>query len=189
MPEEAMFTGAFSGWQRVRVHALLVGNRIDLRALYRGDSLTVAPLAIPAGERGMAVLFRYGAVVMFNLQVVEEAAFLVNLNSVVGEMHTNPEREEAEIVVDAGGGERVDAGGVIHLREVTADRLLVAPTCWRRVSSSLRTSNVSLACSIVSSRLRRRCSDAAVAASLRSTCCIISATCLSPNTAWYAASK
>jgi uncharacterized Rmd1/YagE family protein len=113
MPEEAMFTGAFSGWQRVRVHALLVGNRIDLRALYRGDSLTVAPLAIPAGERGMAVLFRYGAVVMFNLQVVEEAAFLVNLNSVVGEVHTNPEREEAELasaeVVEFVGERRAEA--------------------------------------------------------------------------------
>ena len=198
MLEEAMFTGVFSGWQRVRVHALLVGNRIDLRALYRSDSLTVAPLAIPAGERGMAVLFRYGAVVMFNLQVVEEAAFLVNFSSVVGEMHTNPEREEAEIVVDPGGGERVDAGGVIHLREVTAERLLVvadvlaksvvhgcwwSPTCWRRVSSSLMSSNVSLACSIVSSRLRRHCSDAAVAASLRSNYCSILATSLSPNTA------
>jgi uncharacterized Rmd1/YagE family protein len=125
MLEEAKFRGAFSGRQRVRVHALLVGNRIDLRALYRSDRLAVAPLAIPAGERGMAVLFRYGAVVMFNLQVVEEAAFLVSLKSVVGETHADPEGEEAEIVVDPGGGERVDAGGVIHLREVTPERLLV----------------------------------------------------------------
>ena len=54
--EEPVSTSAFSDWQRVRVHALLVGNRIDLRALYRGDSLTVAPLAISAGERGMAVV-------------------------------------------------------------------------------------------------------------------------------------
>src|SRR5512132_4112941 len=122
---QAMSRGAFSGWQRVRAHALLVGDRIDLRALYRSDRLAVTPLAIPAGERGMAVLFRYGAVVMFNLQVVEEAAFLVSLKSVVGETHADPEREEAEIVVDPGGGERVDAEGVIHLREVTPERLLV----------------------------------------------------------------
>jgi required for meiotic nuclear division protein 1 len=122
---QAMSRGAFSGWQRVRVHALLVRDRIDLRALYRSDSLAVAPLAIPAGERGMAVLFRYGAVVMFHLQVVEEAAFLASLKSVVGETHADPEREEAEIVVDPGGGERVDAGGIIHLREVTTERLLV----------------------------------------------------------------
>lgn len=125
MLEQAVLRGAFSGWQRVRVHALLVGDRIDLRALYRSDSLAVAPLAIPAGERGMAVLFRYGAVVMFNLQVVEEAAFLVSLKSVVGETHADPEREEADIVVDPAAGERVDAGGVIHLREVTPERLLV----------------------------------------------------------------
>ena len=120
-----MSRGAFSGWQRVRVHALLVSDRIDLRALYRNDSLAVAPLAIPAGESGMAVLFRYGAVVMFHLQVVEEAAFLASLKSVAGETHADPEREEAEIVVDPGGGERVDAGGIIHLREVTPERLLV----------------------------------------------------------------
>src|SRR5512132_555614 len=125
MLEQAVLRGAFSGWQRVRVHALLVGDRIDLRALYRSDSLAVAPLAILAGERGMAVLFRYGAVVMFHLQVVEETAFLASLKSVVGETHADPEREEAEIVVDPGGGERVDAGGIIHLREVTTERLLV----------------------------------------------------------------
>jgi hypothetical protein len=62
MLEKAVSVSAFSGWQRVRMHALLVGSRIDLRALYRTDSLAVAPLAIPAGVRGMAVLFRYGAV-------------------------------------------------------------------------------------------------------------------------------
>ena len=125
MLEKAVSTSALSGWQRVRVHALLVGRRIDLRALYRTDSLAVAPLAIPAGEHGMAVLFRYGAVVMFNLQIVEEAAFLVSLRSVVGETHDQPEREEVEIAVEPAADERVDAGGVIHLREVTAERLLV----------------------------------------------------------------
>jgi required for meiotic nuclear division protein 1 len=116
---------AFSGWQRVRVHALLAGQRIDLRAVYRSDSLAIAPLAIPAGEHGIAVLFRYGVVVMFNLQVVEEAAFLVSLKSVVGDALDAPEREEATIVVQPDAEERVDASGVIHLREVTAERLLV----------------------------------------------------------------
>jgi required for meiotic nuclear division protein 1 len=115
---------AFQEWQRVRVHALLLGNRIDLRAVYRSDSLAVVPLAIPAGERGIAVLFRYGAVVMFNLQIVEEAAFLVSLKSVVGDPLENPEREEVELLVEP-GDERVDAVGVIHLHQVTIERLLV----------------------------------------------------------------
>lgn len=115
----------FADWQRVRAQALLIGKRIDLRSLYRKDSLTVAPLAIPAGERGLAVLFRYGAVVMFNLQPVEEAAFLVSLRSVIGDTYDDPEREEADIIVDPSANERVDAGGITYLRQVTKERLLV----------------------------------------------------------------
>ena len=124
MLDKQITLAAFQVWQRVRVHALLLGNRIDLRALYRSDSLAVAPLAIPAGERGIAVLFRYGAVVMFNLQIVEEAAFLVSLKSVVDDPLENPEREEVELLVEP-GDERVDATGVIHLHQVTIERLLV----------------------------------------------------------------
>lgn len=116
---------SFESWRRVRVVALLVGKRIDLRALYRSDSLAVAPLAIPAGERGMAVLFRYGAVVMFNLQVVEEAAFLLNLKGFVGDELAEAEREDAEIAVEPDADERVDVSGVIRLRQITSDRLLV----------------------------------------------------------------
>lgn len=113
------------GWQQVTVRAFLVGQRIDLRALNRTETLAVAPLAVAAGERGMAVLFRYGAAVLFNLQPVEEAAFLVSLNSVVGDPFDTPESEEVQLRVEPGGEERVDAQGVIHLREVTTERLLV----------------------------------------------------------------
>ena len=125
MLDKQITLAAFQGWQRVRVHALLLGNRIDLRALYRSDSLAVAPLAIPAGERGIAVLFRYGAVVMFNLQIVEEAAFLVSLKS--GGRRSagrTPSAKRSRFCVEP-GDERVDAAGVIHLHEVTIERLLV----------------------------------------------------------------
>ncbi len=116
---------SFDGWERVRVHALLVGKRIDLRALHRGDSLKTTPLAIPAGEHGMAVLFRYGAVVLFNLQIVEEAAFLRSLESVIGDPLEDAEREEVQIAVDAAGDERLDGNGIILLRELTTERLLI----------------------------------------------------------------
>jgi uncharacterized Rmd1/YagE family protein len=113
-----------TGWRRVRVHAVLVGKRIDLRTLYRSDSFAAAPLAIPAGERGVAVLFRYGAVVLFHLQVVEEAAFLTSLRAVVGEPLLETEREEAEIVVEAAAEEGVGPTGVIHLRSLSGERLI-----------------------------------------------------------------
>ncbi len=140
----------FAVWRHVRVHALLVGQRIDHRAMQSGKHLAEAPLAVAAGEKGVAVLFRYGVVVTFNLQVVEEAAFLVSLKSVVGKPFDNVEREEAHIIVGdqalsqasdeawdkawtegeggehAGGrAEGIDASGAIRLKQVTKDRLLM----------------------------------------------------------------
>lgn len=117
---------AYSGWQRVRVRALLVGKRIDLRAMRPEGHLVEAPVAVAAGETGLAVLFRYGAAVMFHMQPVEEAAFLTSLKSVVGEPFDHAESEEAQIIVEAGEGanEGVDVSGNIRLRSVTMDRLL-----------------------------------------------------------------
>jgi uncharacterized Rmd1/YagE family protein len=114
-------------WRHVRVRALLVGKRIDLRALQRGSELAGQPVAVAAGEKGLAVLFRYGAVVTFHMQPVEQAAFLKSLQSVVGEPFETTETEEADIVVDdsAAQSEGVDGSGNIRLQRVTMDRLFV----------------------------------------------------------------
>lgn len=116
----------FASWRRVRVRALLVGKRLDLRAMRPEAQIVEAPLAVAAGESGLVVLFRYGAVVMFHMQAVEEAAFLASLNSVVGDPFDHAESEEAQIVVDddEGANEGVDVSGNIRLRAVTMDRLL-----------------------------------------------------------------
>lgn len=118
---------SLEGWRHARVRGLLVGRRIDLRALQRGSELAGQPVAVPAGEKGLAVLFRYGAVVTFRMQPVEEAAFLESLRSVVGEPFETAESEEAEIIVDGVGGqtEGIDGSGNIRLQAATMDRLLV----------------------------------------------------------------
>lgn len=115
----------FTGWWHVRVRALLIGKRIDLRALYRSDRFAALPLAIPAGQLGVAVLFRYGIVVLFNLQPVEEAAFLKSLRAVVDDPVDEPEQEEVELAVDPASDERVGATGVVHLRQLSVERLLL----------------------------------------------------------------
>lgn len=115
----------FTHWQRVRVHAVLVAARIDLRPLYRSDNVATAPLALPAGDQGLAVLFRYGAIVFFNLSAADEAAFLQGLQPVIDAPLDQPEHEEAEIVVDSQADERVGASGTIFLRELSTERLLM----------------------------------------------------------------
>ncbi|MGF1640783.1 MAG: RMD1 family protein [Rhodospirillales bacterium] len=120
-----MIEARLSAWTRVGIHALLVGDRLDLRGLQKMDRRAETPLLVAAGERGVAVLFRYGAAIMFGVQPVEEIAFLDNLRSALDNPHEVPESEESEIRVASEGTERIDVSGCIHLKRVTEAHLQV----------------------------------------------------------------
>jgi uncharacterized Rmd1/YagE family protein len=107
--------GAFPGC------ALLVGERIDLRAVPAADRLASAPVVVPAGG-GVAVLFRYGVAVFFGLQPSEEAAYLAELNSRIVQPFDTPEEERVEIRIDAERQEGVE-GDTVYLREASIERL------------------------------------------------------------------
>ena len=49
---------------RITARAFFVAERINTAGLERGDVLSTAPLAFRVGDDGVAVLFRYGVVVM-----------------------------------------------------------------------------------------------------------------------------
>ncbi len=49
----------------IGVRALLLGERLDTRGLEKTAPLATAPLAVAVPGGGTAVLFRYGAVVVF----------------------------------------------------------------------------------------------------------------------------
>ena len=55
----------------VLVRALLLGERLDTRALERDEPLGVAPLTVDIPDGGVAVLFRYGAVVLFGMATAQ----------------------------------------------------------------------------------------------------------------------
>jgi uncharacterized Rmd1/YagE family protein len=115
----------FHEWTRVRVRAVLCGERLDLRAIEGDGSPPAAPIIVPVGERGLAVLFRYGAVVSFNLDPLEEAATLRQLQGVIIDPHEKPEAEDAEIRIEPQASEQVTGAGVIVLRKATTERILV----------------------------------------------------------------
>jgi uncharacterized Rmd1/YagE family protein len=101
----------------------VVGQRLDLKALSQSTALALAPLTVTAGARGAAVLFRYGVVVLFNLQAVEEAAFVAALASFIEDPAADPEQETIEIRVAAEGEEHIDPAGVLHLRGLSIEHL------------------------------------------------------------------
>ncbi len=99
----------------VKGRALFLGERLDLKSLETTDHLAMLPLVVGAGDRGCAVLFRYGAVVLFGLDPIEEASFLSYLKPLVIEPFAKPETEEAVLMQDNVGG-RIE-NGTIWLQE------------------------------------------------------------------------
>jgi uncharacterized Rmd1/YagE family protein len=109
--------------RRLTAHALHVGDRINTTN-FEGEALSAVPLAIRIGEKGIAVLFRYGVAVLIGLSSEDERNFLDRLATRIGGKFTPIEEETATVELSA-EIEEVPAGGPIHVREMSAERLLV----------------------------------------------------------------
>ncbi len=104
--------------------ALLVGERIDLKAWGAADTLATNPLTVAVDGGGAATLHRYGVVVFFAVSATGEAAFLAQLMPIVANAYATPETEELEVRIEPGDREGV-TGGVAHLADAAVERLQV----------------------------------------------------------------
>jgi uncharacterized Rmd1/YagE family protein len=102
--------------------ALLVGQRIDLRALGSTQRLGGGPLAVPVRGGGVAVLFRYGVVVLFDVQPLEQDEFLRQLTPRVESKTAEPEVEQITIRVDPEAKEVLE-GTTVLLKDTSTERL------------------------------------------------------------------
>jgi uncharacterized Rmd1/YagE family protein len=82
--------------QIVTAHAILLGDRINTSGI-EGETLSTSPLTIRIDNEGIAVLFRYGVVVLIGLS----------------------QQQEQELL------DQVPAGGPILVRAMSPERLLV----------------------------------------------------------------
>lgn len=99
------------GSAAVSVRAYLVSERLHLRGYYE-TPMEFQPLVVAAGESGLAMLFRYGAVVLFNLSDAEQKAFLLDLAPRMERPLSHPETEDGRIFVSAGQAEGVAFDGI-----------------------------------------------------------------------------
>ena len=130
------------GQQEVAVRALFVGERIDLRALEHTDRAVPSPLTIRAGHRGCAVLFRYGAVVLFGMEPMEEVSFLKQLEPLIAAPFAKVETEQTRIQVIEGSLEGLAAGAVV-LPQLSTERVqLVAEILAKSVALAYYESHV-----------------------------------------------
>jgi uncharacterized Rmd1/YagE family protein len=108
----------------IAARALLVGRHLDLRQLVQIEPLGHNPLTIRVSGGGRAVLMRYGALVLFNVEPIAEASFLQHLAPFVTEPLEAPETEELRIVIDATRDDLMERNRLI-LSDMDVSRLQV----------------------------------------------------------------
>ncbi|HET6969887.1 MAG TPA: RMD1 family protein [Phenylobacterium sp.] len=104
---------------------MLLGERIDTAGLERRDALSTAPLAFRVGDQGMAVVFRYGVVVLFGLDPLAEDEVIRSIAPRVIGPFPEHEEEVARLAPAGGREERIDPDGVVRVADRSAARLLV----------------------------------------------------------------
>jgi uncharacterized Rmd1/YagE family protein len=116
------------------VRALLVGSRINLRALK--DSVELHELDLRG--KGAALVFRHGAIVLFGVSSETQRAFLDRVIPHVLDPLPTYEIETATIEISPDHEEQVDSHGNIRLRELTPERLLLTGTVLARSIALVR---------------------------------------------------
>jgi uncharacterized Rmd1/YagE family protein len=123
-PERQSVDGVpLSELKSISVRTVLLGLRIDTKNLEQGSVLATSPLTIRAGSRGRVVLFRYGVVVLYDVDPLEEVDFMASLQRLVIEPIDPPEADEIRIHLHPGGEDRIAHSGTIVLSDPTPERL------------------------------------------------------------------
>ena len=85
--------------QGISVRALLLGEGLDLKGLERQDAFSANPLAFTTSANGTAMLFKFGAVVFFDMTPIEEESLIHGLAQRINGPLIEREIETAIIVI------------------------------------------------------------------------------------------
>jgi required for meiotic nuclear division protein 1 len=105
------------------VRALLLGERLEAKLLDREAPREAPPLLVDVPGGGQAVLFRYGAAVLFGAEPAAADRFVASLAAVVAGPLARPERDDARLVIDPRAEQHIDAAGNILVRDGSPQRL------------------------------------------------------------------
>ncbi len=110
--------------QHIQARALLLGDRLDLRAFKLADCLATTPLTIEVDAGGgVAVLFRYGVLVLFGVKALDEVRFIETLKPLITTPYKQPEIEELEI--HCGKSNLGIQSGAVSLDEASLEKIQI----------------------------------------------------------------
>jgi len=121
-----MAQDAYARLLPLTARAVLLGERIDTLGLERRDALSVTPLAFRVGDAGgMAVVFRYGVVVLIGLDPLAEDQVLRGCADRVVNPIALHEEETIRLAALDGREEGADPDGVVRVADFSPERMLV----------------------------------------------------------------
>jgi uncharacterized Rmd1/YagE family protein len=103
--------------------ALLVGQKLDIRAWPKEETLSALPLVAPVSD-GLVVLFRHGVAVFFGVPAEAEEHVLSRLAPLVDQPYRRSVVEELKIEVRARVAEGLNEGRLI-LEQATLEKLQI----------------------------------------------------------------
>lgn len=113
------------GATKTTARAFFVADRINTSGLERGDVLATAPLTFRVNDNGVAVLFRYGVVVLIGLNALEEDEFLRSLQSRMTRPLARRDEESASIELATDKDDQIPPGGPVCLQSLSPERLIL----------------------------------------------------------------
>ena len=126
-----MTAGIFT--KDIYAKALYLGERIDIRAFKGTERIASNPALFSYGDRGWAVVFRYGVMVCFSPEEGMENEFLLTMEDHISEPFDEPAKEAVKIIIAPEEKEGIQEN-VITLKNADAKRLqLVAEALSRDV--------------------------------------------------------
>jgi uncharacterized Rmd1/YagE family protein len=122
----------------LRIRALMLGDRINASGLELGPLVSSTPAAFRV-HSGLAVIFRYGVVVLIGLLPSEEKVLIDSLKSrVIGELSPyEEETAQAQLCHDE-NAEAIQPGGPINLSKFSDERLLLIADALAKSTSLAR---------------------------------------------------
>lgn len=110
--------------QVMMAHAVQVGDRINTTG-FEGEILSNMPLSMRTPGNGVAVLFRYGVVVLIDMSPQQERDFLEKVSTYVSGKFDRYEEEIATVKLTDADEDQVPVGGPIQVKSMSHERLLV----------------------------------------------------------------
>ncbi|MDX2129728.1 MAG: RMD1 family protein [Chloroherpetonaceae bacterium] len=108
----------------LQARALNLGERFDMKKIKKDALLTMPPLVLNVGQAGFGVIFRYGVVVVFNVNETEERSLLEYLRQFLFDEYEKIETEELRIRIDDAKEEQITALS-LSLRSITVSHIQV----------------------------------------------------------------